>query len=106
MSTMTEQETTDFRQKCVDFMDTYAAKTGKAMPGLDDQKAFLAAAAGAGLAGILGQSGSQNTHHEDQQKLDVFADNTFMRILTAGKSVAGIGSEEQDDYILCHDQGK
>ena len=60
----------------------------------------------AGLAGILGQSGSQNTHNEDQQKLDVFADNTFMRILTAGKSVAGIGSEEQDDYILCHDQGK
>lgn len=60
----------------------------------------------AGLAGILGQSGSQNTHHEDQQKLDVFADNTFMRILTAGKSVAGIGSEEQDNYILCHDQGR
>lgn len=60
----------------------------------------------AGLAGILGQSGSQNTHNEDQQKLDVFADKTFMRILTAGKSVAGIGSEEQDDYILCHDQGK
>ena len=52
MSTMTEQETADFRQKCVDFMDAYAAKSGKAMPGLDDQKAFLAAAAGAGLAGI------------------------------------------------------
>lgn len=60
----------------------------------------------AGLAGILGQSGSQNTHNEDQQKLDVFADDTFMRILTAGKSVAGIGSEEQDDCILCHDKGK
>jgi len=60
----------------------------------------------AGLAGILGHSGSQNTHNEDQQKLDVFADDTFMRILTAGKSVAGIGSEEQDDYILCHDKGK
>jgi len=52
MSTMTEQEATEFRQKCVDFMDTYAAKSGKAMPGIDDQKAFLAAAAGAGLAGI------------------------------------------------------
>lgn len=60
----------------------------------------------AGLAGILGHSGSQNTHNEDQQKLDVFADDTFMRILTAGKSVAGIGSEEQDDYILCHGKGK
>ena len=60
----------------------------------------------AGLAGILGDSGSQNTHDEAQQKLDVFADRTFMRILTAGKSVAGIGSEEQEDYILCGDEGR
>lgn len=60
----------------------------------------------AGLAGILGDAGSENTHNEPQQKLDVFADRTFMRILTAGKSVAGIGSEEQEDYILCGDQGK
>ena len=60
----------------------------------------------AGLAGILGESGSQNTHNESQQKLDVFADRTFMRILTAGKSVAGIGSEEQENYILCGDQGR
>ena len=60
----------------------------------------------AGLAGILGASGSQNTHDEDQQKLDVFADRTFMRILTAGKSVAGIGSEEQEHYILCGDEGR
>ena len=60
----------------------------------------------AGLAGILGDAGSENTHNESQQKLDVFADRTFMRILTAGKSVAGIGSEEQEDYILCGDQGK
>ena len=41
-----------------------------------------------------------------QQKLDVFADSTFMRILTAGKSVAGIGSEEQENYILCGDEGR
>ena len=60
----------------------------------------------AGLAGILGASGTQNTHNESQQKLDVFADRTFMRILTAGKSVAGIGSEEQEDYILCGDEGR
>ena len=36
----------------------------------------------AGLAGILGTSGTQNAHDEDQQKLDVFADRTFMRILS------------------------
>jgi len=50
--TLTEQEATDFRQKCVNFMDEHAASQGRAMPGLDDQKAFLAAAAGAGLAGV------------------------------------------------------
>jgi alkylation response protein AidB-like acyl-CoA dehydrogenase len=52
MSTMTETEVAEFRQKCVNFMDTYAIKSGKAMPSLDDQKAYLAAAAGAGLAGV------------------------------------------------------
>jgi len=60
----------------------------------------------AGLAGILGEAGSENSSNETQQKLDVFADRTFMRILTAGKSVAVIGSEEQKDYILCGDHGK
>jgi alkylation response protein AidB-like acyl-CoA dehydrogenase len=52
MGTMTETEIAEFRQKCVNFMDTYAIKSGKAMPSLDDQKAYLAAAAGAGLAGV------------------------------------------------------
>ena len=60
----------------------------------------------AGLAGILGDAGSTNIQDETQQKLDVFADVTFMRILTAGKSVAGIGSEEQEEPILCGDHGK
>ncbi len=50
--TLTEQEADEFRQKCVDFMEEHAAAQGKAMPGIDDQKAFLAAAAGAGLAGV------------------------------------------------------
>ncbi len=60
----------------------------------------------AGLAGILGEAGSTNIQDETQQKLDVFADVTFMRILTAGRSVAGIGSEEQEEPILCGDHGK
>ena len=57
----------------------------------------------AGLAGILGDAGSKNVQDETQQKLDVIADDTFMRILSAGKSVAGIGSEEQDEAIICGD---
>ena len=52
MSTMTETDVAEFRKKCVDFMDTYAVKSGNAMPSFEDQKAYLAAAAGAGLAGV------------------------------------------------------
>ena len=51
-ATLTEEAATDFRQKCVDFMEEHAAGQGRALPGLDDQKAFLAAAAGVGLAGV------------------------------------------------------
>lgn len=57
----------------------------------------------AGLAGILGNAGAKNVQDETQQKLDVIADDTFMRILSAGKSVAGIGSEEQEEAIICGD---
>ena len=39
--TLTEQEATDFRQKCVNFMEEHAAGQGRSLPGLDDQKAFL-----------------------------------------------------------------
>jgi fructose-1,6-bisphosphatase I len=60
----------------------------------------------AGLAGILGATDQVNVQDETQQKLDVFADRTFLRILSAGKSVAGIGSEEREDFVLCGDQGK
>jgi alkylation response protein AidB-like acyl-CoA dehydrogenase len=47
---LTEAEAAEFRQKCVDFMETYAVRSGQ--PTLDEQKAFLAAAAEAGLAGL------------------------------------------------------
>jgi fructose-1,6-bisphosphatase I len=60
----------------------------------------------AGLAGILGATDNINVQDEQQQKLDVFADRTFQRILTAGKSVAGIGSEEREGFILCGDAGR
>ena len=46
---LSAQEAAAFRQKCVDFMEQYGTRTAAT---LDDQKAFLAAAAEAGLAGI------------------------------------------------------
>lgn len=60
----------------------------------------------AGLAGILGAAGSANIQDEEQQKLDVIADETFIRILSAGKSVAGIASEEQEEAIICGNEGR
>jgi len=60
----------------------------------------------AGLTSILGASGNTNIQDEQQQKLDVFADDTFMRILSAGKSVCGIGSEEREDFVLCGENGE
>lgn len=49
---LSPEEAAEFRQKCVDFLDTYAFKPGDGVPTYEDQKAFLAAAAGAGLAGV------------------------------------------------------
>lgn len=60
----------------------------------------------AGLAGILGEAGSINIQDEAQQKLDIYADTTFNRILASGGSVAGIGSEEQESPIICGDGGR
>ena len=60
----------------------------------------------AGLTTILGASGDTNVQDEQQQKLDVFADDTFMRILSAGKSVCGIGSEEREEFVLCGENGE
>ncbi|AZQ43485.1 class 1 fructose-bisphosphatase [Nonlabens ponticola] len=53
----------------------------------------------AGLVDITGSAGEINTQGEDQQKLDVFANDTFIRTLTNREIVCGIASEENDDFI-------
>lgn len=53
----------------------------------------------AGLVDILGAEGSQNVQGEQQQKLDVLADNAFIRAFKSGGEVCGIGSEEHEDFI-------
>ena len=47
---LTESEAAEFRQKCVDFMEAHAKRNG--VPTIEEQKAYLAAAAEAGLAGV------------------------------------------------------
>jgi len=49
-SGLTESEADAFRQKCVDFMEAHAKRSGA--PTIDEQRAYLAAAADAGLAGV------------------------------------------------------
>ncbi len=53
----------------------------------------------AGLVDIIGNFGETNIQGEDQQKLDVMANETFIRTLTNREIVCGIASEENDDYI-------
>jgi len=53
----------------------------------------------AGLVDILGAAGDTNIQGEDQQKLDVYANNAFIKTLTNREIVCGIASEEEDDFI-------
>lgn len=53
----------------------------------------------AGLVDILGAAGETNIQGEDQQKLDVYANEKFIQTLTNREIVCGIASEENDDFI-------
>lgn len=53
----------------------------------------------AGLVDILGAAGSTNVQGEEVKKLDVFANDQFIRCLKNGGQCAGIASEENDDFI-------
>ena len=53
----------------------------------------------AGLVDITGAVGETNVQGEDQQKLDVYANEKFIQTLTNREIVCGIASEENDDFI-------
>jgi len=53
----------------------------------------------AGLVDILGAAGETNIQGENQQKLDVYANEIFIKTLTNREIVCGIASEEEDDFI-------
>lgn len=53
----------------------------------------------AGLVDILGSHGETNIQGEQQQKLDVFADEQFINAFRSGGEVCGIASEENDDFM-------
>ena len=53
----------------------------------------------AGLVDITGAAGDTNIQGEDQQKLDVLANEKFIETLKNREIVCGIASEEEDDFI-------
>lgn len=53
----------------------------------------------AGLVDIIGAVGEQNIQGEEQQKLDVYANEIFIQTLINREIVCGIASEENDDFI-------
>ena len=56
----------------------------------------------AGLVDITGTIGTTNVQGEQQQKLDVFANNAFINTLTNRDIVCGIVSEENEELIAIH----
>ncbi|UCE69119.1 MAG: class 1 fructose-bisphosphatase [Flavobacteriaceae bacterium] len=60
----------------------------------------------AGLVDILGAAGDTNVQGENQQKLDVLANEKFIQTLKNREIVCGIASEEEDDFISINSQDK
>jgi fructose-1,6-bisphosphatase I len=60
----------------------------------------------AGLVDIIGAVGEKNIQGEDQQKLDVYANEIFIQTLINREIVCGIASEENDDFITVEGSDK
>ncbi|WP_026715444.1 class 1 fructose-bisphosphatase [Flavobacterium daejeonense] len=60
----------------------------------------------AGLVDITGAAGETNIQGEDQQKLDVYANEVFIQTLKNREIVCGIASEENDEFITVEGKDK
>jgi len=104
---MTSQETTT---KLVTVEEYVAARAGA---GLADVFGAIAAAARqierkirlAGLGDIYGAAGAVNVQGEQQQKLDVFANDLLTQLLGESSHVAAIVSEEDEGPVEFGDDG-
>ena len=54
----------------------------------------------AGLVDIIGEMGQTNVQGEDQKKLDVYADETFIAALKTSSEVCGIATEENNEMVI------
>jgi len=57
----------------------------------------------AGLVDIAGAAGKQNVQGEQQQKLDVLANDKFKAAMEARGVICGIASEEEDSFVSFED---
>jgi len=60
----------------------------------------------AGLVDIIGAVGQKNIQGEAQQKLDVFANDIFIKSLVNRQVVCGIASEEEDSFLAINSSDK
>lgn len=61
----------------------------------------------AGIADITGNAGNENVQGEQQQKLDVYANEKFKAALEARGLISGMASEEEESYVeFNHDMHK
>ena len=60
----------------------------------------------AGLVDILGAAGDTNVQGESQQKLDVYANEKFIQMLTNRNIVCGVASEEENNFIAINSNDK
>ena len=58
------------------------------------------------LAGVLGEAGSSNIQDEVQKKLDVIANQILIETLSTNPAVAGLASEEEDEFVAANPQGR
>jgi fructose-1,6-bisphosphatase I len=58
----------------------------------------------AGLVDIIGSSGDVNVHGENQQKLDVYADQVFISSLLSSGECCGVATEENENEIVFSDE--
>ena len=58
------------------------------------------------LSGVLGEAGSGNVQGEAQKKLDVIANNILIAHLQNNAYVAGLASEEEENFVALHTDGR
>lgn len=58
------------------------------------------------LAGVLGTTDNTNVQGETQKKMDVIANDVLKNVLETNLLVRGMASEEEDDPVAAHNEGR